>query len=124
MKNISLSPGISASVNLRWSSSSASAWAGIRFTNRSPRTPTWAIFTRTWRPGAFTPRVFFLAHRLQIQHAVMKHPGPVVQDRSIYEDAEIFALNLYLQGYLAQRDYETYRALYQSMNDFPPCPTW
>jgi deoxyadenosine/deoxycytidine kinase len=53
---------------------------------------------------------------------VIKHPGPVIQDRSIYEDAEIFALNLYLQGHLSQRDYETYRALYQAMNDFLPLP--
>jgi len=70
----------------------------------------------------FHSQVFFLAHRLQIQHAIIKHPGLVIQDRSIYEDAEIFALNLFLQGYLSQRDYETYRALYQAMNDFLPPP--
>jgi deoxyadenosine/deoxycytidine kinase len=73
----------------------------------------------TW---SFHSQVFFLAHRLQIQHTVINHPGLVIQDRSIYEDAEIFALNLYLQGYLSQRDYDTYRALYQAMNDFLPPP--
>ena len=79
-------------------------------------------FYQNMEAWSFHSQVFFLAHRLQIQHAVMKHPGPVIQDRSIFEDAEIFALNLYLQGYLTQRDHETYRALYQAMNDFLPLP--
>jgi deoxyadenosine/deoxycytidine kinase len=73
----------------------------------------------TW---GFHSQVFFLAHRLQIQHAILKHPGSVIQDRSIYEDAEIFAANLFLQGHLSKRDYETYLALYQAMNDFLPAP--
>jgi deoxyadenosine/deoxycytidine kinase len=73
----------------------------------------------TW---GFHSQVFFLANRLKIQQGILKHPGPVIQDRSIYEDAEIFALNLFLQGTLSQRDYETYRALYQTMNDFLPPP--
>ncbi len=71
---------------------------------------------------SFHSQVFFLAHRMQIQQAIIRHPGHVIQDRSIFEDAEIFALNLYLQGYLSQRDYETYRALYQAINDFLPPP--
>ncbi len=79
-------------------------------------------FYQNMEAWSFHSQVFFLAHRLQIQHAVIKHPGPVIQDRSVYEDAEIFALNLYLQGNLSQRDYETYRALYQAMNDFLPLP--
>ena len=73
----------------------------------------------TW---GFHSQVFFLAHRLQIQQSILKHPGSVIQDRSIYEDAEIFALNLFLQGHLSQRDYDTYQALYQSLNDFLPPP--
>jgi deoxyadenosine/deoxycytidine kinase len=73
----------------------------------------------TW---SFHSQVFFLAHRLQIQHAIIKHPGSVIQDRSIYEDAEIFARNLYLRGFLSQRDYDTYLALYMAMTDFLPPP--
>ena len=73
----------------------------------------------TW---GFHSQVFFLAHRMQIQYNVVKQSGSVIQDRSIYEDAEIFALNLFLQGHLTQRDYETYHTLYQSVNDFLPPP--
>lgn len=70
----------------------------------------------------FHSQVFFLAHRLQIQRSIVLNPASVIQDRSIYEDAEIFALNLYLQGHLSQRDHETYQALYQALNDFLPPP--
>lgn len=73
----------------------------------------------TW---GFHSQVFFLAHRLIIQQSILKHPGSVIQDRSIYEDAEIFALNLFLQGHLSQRDFDTYKALYQSLYDFLPPP--
>jgi len=73
----------------------------------------------TW---GFHSQVFFLAHRLIIQQSILKNPGSVIQDRSIYEDAEIFALNLFLQGHLSQRDFDTYKALYQSLYDFLPPP--
>lgn len=73
----------------------------------------------TW---GFHSQVFFLAHRLQIQHAILMHPTSVIQDRSIYEDAEVFAMNLYLQGHLSQRDHETYRTLYQALHDLLPPP--
>jgi deoxyadenosine/deoxycytidine kinase len=79
-------------------------------------------FYRDMKTWGFHSQVFFLAHRLQIQHAILQHSGSIIQDRSIYEDAEIFARNLFLQGQLSQRDYETYQALYQSMNDFLPPP--
>jgi deoxyadenosine/deoxycytidine kinase len=42
-------------------------------------------------------------------------PGTVVQDRTIYEDAEIFAKNLYRQHYIDRRDWRTYQQLYQSI---------
>jgi deoxyadenosine/deoxycytidine kinase len=79
-------------------------------------------FYRDMDTWGFHSQVFFLAHRLQIQYSILKHPGSVIQDRSIYEDAEIFAQNLFLQGHLSQRDYDTYLALYKGMNDFLPPP--
>ena len=45
-----------------------------------------------------------------------------MQDRSIYEDAEVFAHNLNLQGYLTNRDYETYRTMYLTISEFLPPP--
>ena len=45
-----------------------------------------------------------------------------MQDRSVYEDAEIFAQNLYVQGHIQDRDYQTYRDLYETMLRFLPPP--
>jgi len=53
---------------------------------------------------------------------LLNHPTSVVQDRSVYEDAEIFARNLHQQGHLVERDYATYRDLYETLNTFLPPP--
>ena len=84
--------------------------------------PYLADFYQEMHAWGFHSQIFFLAHRLQIQHSILKHPGSIIQDRSIYEDAEIFAQNLYHQGYLSERDHATYQALYQAVNDFLPAP--
>jgi len=41
---------------------------------------------------------FFLSRRLRHHRALLDHPNSVVQDRSVYEDAEVFARNLYRQA--------------------------
>ena len=51
-----------------------------------------------------------------------QHPSSVIQDRSVYEDAEIFAQNLYDQGNMQDRDYQTYRELYETAVQFLPPP--
>ena len=71
---------------------------------------------------SFQSQVFFLANRLQIHHQLLAHPTSVVQDRSVYEDAEIFARNLRNQGFLAERDFNTYRHLYDVLVDLLPPP--
>ncbi|MBS1252102.1 MAG: Deoxyadenosine/deoxycytidine kinase [Anaerolineales bacterium] len=74
---------------------------------------------RTW---SFHSQVFFLSRRLQHHRNIIDCPTSAVQDRSVYEDAEIFARNLYRQGRMQDRDYETYRELYAAMNLFLPPP--
>jgi deoxyadenosine/deoxycytidine kinase len=53
---------------------------------------------------------------------LLDHPSSAVQDRSVYEDAEVFARNLYKQGHLVGRDYESYRELYLVLSQFLPPP--
>ena len=79
-------------------------------------------FYRDMRAWGFHSQVFFLTHRLRIHQALNRVPGSVIQDRSIYEDAEVFARNLHLQGALDARDWETYAALYQSLAETLPPP--
>jgi deoxyadenosine/deoxycytidine kinase len=45
----------------------------------------------------------------------MLDPATVVQDRTIYEDAEIFERNLHAQGYISDRDHRMYRDLYETL---------
>ena len=71
---------------------------------------------------SFHSQIFFLAHRLRTHYDLAQHPNSVVQDRSVYEDAEIFAQNLYLQGHITHRDYQTYRQLYETTMRFLPPP--
>ena len=64
---------------------------------------------------AFQSQVFFLSKRLQQHHALLQQGQSVIQDRSVYEDAEIFARNLHVQGALSGRDWACYYDLYQTM---------
>jgi len=70
----------------------------------------------------FHSQIFFLTHRVRMHQQIFRHPTSVIQDRSIYEDAEVFACNLYHQGYISRRDYETYRSLYTTLAEFLPPP--
>jgi len=84
--------------------------------------PYLADFYHDMSAWSFHSQIFFLTHRLRMQYDLLRFPGSVVQDRSIYEDAEIFANNLFLQGYINERDYHTYHALYRSLTEFLPAP--
>ena len=46
----------------------------------------------------------------------------VIQDRTMYEDANIFAPNLHAMGLMSTRDFENYKSLFKSMNNFIPAP--
>src|SRR5512143_783619 len=79
-------------------------------------------FYKDMSAWSFHSQVFFLAHRLRSHFQLGQHPSSVVQDRSVYEDAEIFAQNLFLQGHIHKRDYQTYRDLYETTMRFLPPP--
>lgn len=72
-------------------------------------------FYQDMRKWSFHSQIFFLtknfSNHLEIQHS----PKSCIQDRTIYEDSEIFAANLYQQGLMSQRDYQTYTNLYTEM---------
>lgn len=72
-------------------------------------------FYRDMKGFAFQSQIYFLTHKFRLHRALMTEPGTVVQDRTIYEDAEIFCENLYRQKQLERRDYKTYRELYESI---------
>jgi len=71
---------------------------------------------------AFHSQSFFLMHRARSHRSLSLEPGSVVQDRSMYEDAEVFARNLFMQGRMANRDYQLYRELYGVFVSLLPAP--
>jgi deoxyadenosine/deoxycytidine kinase len=84
--------------------------------------PYLADFYHDMRSWAFHSQIFFLTHRLRAHRQLVDHPTSVIQDRSVYEDAEVFACNLYQQGLISERDYATYRELYRVLIEFLPPP--
>ena len=71
---------------------------------------------------AFHSQAFFLMHRARSHRELSLEPGSVVQDRSLYEDAEVFARNLHRQGRMDDRDYGVYRELYGVLSSLLPPP--
>lgn len=66
---------------------------------------------------AFHSQVYFLTAKFKLHQQLDKTPRNVIQDRTIWEDAEIFAENLYRTGQISERDYATYRNLYDAISD-------
>lgn len=84
--------------------------------------PYLADFYEDMKSWSYHSQVYFLTRRLKIHKELLQAEGTVVQDRSVYEDAQIFARNLYLQGDLSQRDYQVYQDLYQILVSLLPMP--
>jgi len=84
--------------------------------------PYLADFYQDMRSWSFHSQVFFLSRRLRHHHELLSRPHSVIQDRSVYEDAEVFARNLYEQGSMDDRDYGSYRELYEILCALLPPP--
>jgi deoxyadenosine/deoxycytidine kinase len=84
--------------------------------------PYLADFYRDMRTWSFHSQIFFLTRRLRSHRELLDHPTSAIQDRCVYEDAEVFAQNLFLQGLMDERDYSSYRELYRVLSEFLPPP--
>lgn len=84
--------------------------------------PYLADFYKDMARWSFPLQIFFLNNRFSAHQKVTRETNSAIQDRSIYEDANIFARNLYEQGLMEERDYQNYLALYNVMCQFlqPP----
>jgi Deoxynucleoside kinases len=71
---------------------------------------------------SFHLQIYFLANRFKRHKEIVELSESVIQDRSIYEDAEIFARNLYDIGKMTERDYTNYVSLFRVMMEYlkPP----
>ncbi len=71
---------------------------------------------------SFNLQVFFLNSRFRQVQDIIKSKKTIIQDRTIYEDAYIFAPNLQAMGLMTQRDYDNYLDLFQLMESFVSAP--
>ena len=77
--------------------------------------PYLADFYGDMRQWAFQSQVHFLSHKFRIHLDMDQTPGTVVQDRTIFEDAEIFATALHQSKRIVTRDWQTYQELYSTI---------
>lgn len=77
--------------------------------------PYLADFYADMRRWAFHSQMFFLANKFRMHLEADKTAGVVVQDRTIFEDAEIFATALHQMRKIDRRDWQTYWAFYQTI---------
>lgn len=78
--------------------------------------PYLADFYRDMRAWAFKSQLFFLTHKFRLHRQLERESGTAIQDRTIYEDAEIFARNLHKQRAIDKRDWQTYLELYETIS--------
>jgi len=86
------------------------------FTEPNEENPFIDDFYRDMNRWAFHSQISFLAHKFRIHLELMQTKGTVVQDRTIYEDAEIFARHLKNMKAMDSREWETYQNMYTAMN--------
>jgi deoxyadenosine/deoxycytidine kinase len=84
--------------------------------------PYLAEFYADMREWAFHLQVFFLGHRARQHLELVRGPQSAIADRSIYEDAYIFARALHHLGNLSERDYKSYRAVFDLVAGGLPQP--
>lgn len=71
---------------------------------------------------AFHLQIYLLNSRFRQVSAIRENKKPTVQDRTIYEDAYIFAANLHRSRYISDRDYQSYLDIFNSMIGFVEPP--
>lgn len=75
-------------------------------------------FYQDMKRWSFNLQIYFLSHRFRT-HKMMTESGfSTVQDRTIYEDVEIFARNLHEMGNMSKRDWDNYCALFEEMTSY------
>lgn len=84
--------------------------------------PYLADFYDDMRRWSFNLQIYFLSSRFRHHKSMIEQEGNIIQDRTIYEDVEIFAKNLHNMGLMSDRDFKNYATLFKEMSHFlqPP----
>lgn len=85
------------------------------FFEPNEQNPYLADFYADMKTYAFRSQVFFLIRKFHLHRQLERAPKDVIVDRTIYEDAEIFASHLHERGSIDDRDWQTYTELYATL---------
>ena len=94
-------------------------WTGYESVSDNPYLPDFYADMHTW---SFHLQIFFLGHRAEQYLEAARDARSAILDRSIYEDAYIFARALHHMGNLSERDYLAYRRLFELVVQGLPKP--
>jgi deoxyadenosine/deoxycytidine kinase len=87
----------------------------VAFYEPNEENPYLEDFYRDMRGFAFRSQLYFLASKFRLHQAFDRQAGVVALDRTIFEDAEVFATALYQMRKISTRDWGTYRSLYEGI---------
>ncbi|MBT8143104.1 MAG: deoxynucleoside kinase [Gammaproteobacteria bacterium] len=93
----------------------ASEYKAVPFYEPNDDNPYLPDFYADMKRWAFHSQMYFLSSKFRIHQQLDQTPGVVIQDRTIYEDAEIFATALRNMRYIDTRDWHTYRSFYDTI---------
>ena len=79
--------------------------------------PYLADFYKDMKRWAFQSQLYFLSNKFRLHQELDRQPGVVALDRTIFEDAEIFATALHQMRKISKRDWATYRGFYEAILD-------
>ncbi len=79
-------------------------------------------FYKDMKKWAFHSQMYFLGKRLQDHYTLVVDKHSVIQDRCIYENAEIFAKYLHRRGFISKRDWKVYQTIYKTFTRVLPAP--
>lgn len=72
-------------------------------------------FYKDMKAYAFHSQLYFLSQKFKMYFELAKQEETTILDRTIFEDAEIFATNLFKQGFISKRDFKVYKTFYASI---------
>lgn len=72
-------------------------------------------FYKDMKAWAFHSQIYFLSQKFKMHQELNGCRETVVQDRTVFEDAEIFATNLYKQSFISERDFKIYKTIYKTI---------
>ena len=95
----------------------ARTYGVVPFYEPNDENPYLADFYKDMKGWAFQSQLYFLANKFRLHQELDRQPGVVALDRTIFEDAEIFATALHQMRKISRRDWHTYQSFYNAILD-------